>query len=93
MSLPRSWLFVRANESVRLVRYGYGMVVISVEGPGPDKAVQGFQDQGTAQKFLVNLQEKLLADFWTFLGSDVERRILRDRRATRRTSVERRRAW
>ena len=93
MSLPRSWLFVRANESVRLVRYGYGMAVISVEGPGPAKTVQGFQDQCTAQKFLVNLQEKLLADFWTFLGSDVERRILRDRRATRRTSAERRRAW
>jgi hypothetical protein len=93
MSLPRCWLFVRANQSVRLVRYGYGMVVISIEGPGSAKTVHGFEDQGTAQRFLVNQQEKLLADSWTFLGPDVERRIVRDRRATPRTSVERRRSW
>ena len=93
MRSPRSWLFVRANESVRVVRYGYGMVVISVEGPGPAKTLHGFEDQGRAQEFLVSLQEKLQADFWTFRGADVDRRIVRDRRATPRTSVERRRPW
>lgn len=93
MRSPRSWLFVRANESVRVVRYGYGMVVISVEGPGPAKTLHGFEDQCRAQEFLVSLQEKLQADFWTFRGADVDRRIGRDRRATPRTSAERRRPW
>jgi hypothetical protein len=91
MTFPRSWLFLRANESVRVVRYGSGMVVMSIEGPGPAKGVHGFEDQSEAHDFLAGLHQKLLADSWTFEGADAERRIVPDRRSTRRTSPERRR--
>ena len=93
MSLARSWLFLRGDSSVRVVRFGYGMVVITVEGPGSAKTVHGFENERRAQDFLVSVQEKLLADRWTFRGADVERRVLPDRRATPRASGERRRPW
>jgi hypothetical protein len=86
-------LFVRAYESVRVIRDGHDLIVLSVEGPGPAKAVYGFEDEARSRDFLARLHEKLLAGGWSFEGLNVERRSHVDRRAIPRTSPERRRLW
>jgi hypothetical protein len=88
-----SWLFVRGGESVRVVRSGQGIIVLSVQGPGTAKAVYAFDDVGSSQDYLVRLQNKLLAARWSFEGPNAERRSGIDRRASSRTSLERRRSW
>jgi hypothetical protein len=94
MPTPRSsWLFVRANESVRVVLYGQGIVVLSVYGPGPARAVYAFEDEARSQDFLVKLEKKLLRTGWAFQGLNAERRNEMERRANPRTSFDRRRRW
>ena len=84
---------MRAAESVRVVRSGQGVIVLSVQGPGQAKAVYGFYGEASSQDFLVSLQNKLLAERWSFEGPNAERRSGIDRRATSRTTLERRRRW
>ena len=93
ISLATSWLFVRGSESVYVVRNGLGIIVLSVHGPGPAKAVYAFDDEASAQNFLVGLQHKLLAAQWSFDGENVERRREIDPRASSGIAVERRRSW
>ncbi len=92
-SAKSSFLFVRARESIRVIRHGQDLIVLSVEGPGPAKAVYGFEDEARSQDFLAKLHEKLLAGGWSFEGLNVERRSHVDRRASPRTTPERRRPW
>ncbi len=90
---PSSWLFVRASESVRVVRSGQGVIVLSVHGPGPARAVYGFEDEASFQDFLLRLEQKLLESRWSSEGPNVERRSGIDRRTHPRSSHERRRRW
>jgi hypothetical protein len=76
-----------------VVQYGQGVIVLSVYGPGTAKAVYGFEDEARSQDFLVNLEKNLLAAGWSFQGLNAERRSEMDRRASPRTSLDRRRRW
>ena len=89
----RSWLFVRGAESIRVVRHGQGIIVLSVHGPGPARAVYGFEDEARSQDFLANLEKSLLAARWSIERPNAERRSGSDRRTSPRMSLERRRRW
>jgi hypothetical protein len=83
-----SWLFVRGDESIRVVRpEGRGLVVL---GPGALREVRDFGTEADLQEYQVALAERLSELGWVLLGPDVDRRKGTDRRRAPRTTADRR---
>ena len=86
---PASWLFVKGNDSIRIVRpEGFGLIVL---GPGPLRHVHDFKDEAEMQAYQMSVAEELSEQGWMLLGMDVERRSGRDRRGVARGTPNRRR--
>ena len=83
-----AWLFVRGEESVRIVRDPKAFV-LRVEGPGYEREVHAFKDEAEVGEFQRNYEARLLAEGW-MLGASQERRSGRDRRADARGPDRRR---
>jgi hypothetical protein len=83
-----AWLFVRGEESVRIVR-DPGAFVLRVEGPGYEREVHAFKDEAEVGEFQRTYEARLLAEGW-MLGASHERRSGRDRRGTSRGQDRRR---
>ena len=83
-----AWLFLRGEESIRIVRDPRAFV-LRVEGPGYEREVHAFKDEAGVGEFQRIFEERLLADGW-MLGASQERRSGRDRRANSR-GLDRRR--
>jgi hypothetical protein len=83
-----AWLFVRGEESVRIVR-DPGAFVLRVEGPGYEREVHAFKDEAEVGEFQRHYEARLLAEGW-MLGASQERRSGRDRRGNSRGPDRRR---
>ena len=83
-----SWLFLRGDQSIWVERpRGFTMVVA---GPGAQREEHEFRDEAALQDYQGDLADRLTAAGWFLAAHDHDRRQLRDRRALRRESPERR---
>jgi hypothetical protein len=83
-----AWLFLRGEESVRIVR-DPGAFVLRVDGPGYEREVHTFKDEAEVGEFQRNYEARLLAEGW-MLGASQERRSGRERRSNNRGPDRRR---
>jgi len=83
-----SWLFVKGEESIRVVRPGSGGLILL--GPGPLRDVRDFANETDLQEYQVQLAERLGERGWILLAPDAERRSGQERRQTSRMSADRR---
>jgi hypothetical protein len=84
-----AWLFLRGNESVRIVR-DPGVFVLRVEGPGYEREVHAFKTEAELAEFQQSYETRLRTDGWV-LGASQERRSGRERRTNSR-GLDRRRS-
>jgi hypothetical protein len=86
------WLFVRGEESVRVIRAATpeGRARLLVYGPGNRQATHEFQDGVTCTHMESELERQLVADGFT-LEQFTDRRSGVERRGVARGSVDRRR--
>jgi hypothetical protein len=85
---PSSWLFVKAETSIRIVCPGPR--VLDICGPGPARARYSFDDEAAVQKYQMELAEEFSSGGWVLMGENHERRVGRERRVVRRDVPERR---
>jgi hypothetical protein len=85
---PGAWLFVRGEESIRIVRPP-GCALI-IHGPDRTRQRRDFDDEDTLQAFQVSIAERLTEHGWILFGVDVDRRSGKDRRRIARDSLDRR---
>lgn len=78
---PKAWLYVRGNESVRVVLETSSLLVY---GPGPRFSCSRFADPTGAMLHHAQLQRQLLADRFTHEPMLSDRRSGRDRRGKSR---------
>ena len=83
-----AWLFIRGEQSVRLVRPAEGRLLV-VEGPGAERQRREFEDEASLLEFQRDLEERLASEGWE-LRATHERRSGRDRRAEPRGADRRR---
>jgi hypothetical protein len=84
-----AWLFLRGEQSIRLVREASGFV-LRIEGPGYERQVHAFKDEAEVSEFQQEYENGLLSDGWV-LGASQERRAGGDRRSENRGGPDRRR--
>ena len=86
------WLFVRGDESVRVIRAATpeGRARLLVYGPGNRQAAHEFKDGVTCTHMESELERQLVADGFT-LEQFTDRRSGVERRSAARGSVDRRR--
>jgi len=82
-----AWLFLRSEDSIRIVR-DPGAFVLRIEGPGYEREVHAFKNEGEVATFQRNYEMRLTAEGWV-LGASQERRSGRERRADARGSDRR----
>jgi hypothetical protein len=86
---PSSWLFVRGQESIFIMRpRGCSLIV---EGPGSSRQEHNFDDEDAMQAYQMSIAEQLSERGWLLEGVDRDRRSGRDRRAALRPTPDRRR--
>ena len=87
------WLFVRASESVRLIRAATpeGRARLLVYGPGNTQAVHEFQDPAECSTRESEMEQQLVAEGYA-LEQFTDRRSGEERRTAPRGS-DRRRDW
>lgn len=83
-----AWLFLRGEESIRIVR-DPSAFVLKVEGPGYEREVHSFKNEAEVAEFQRKYEARLTGQGWV-LGASQERRSGRDRRAAHRGSDRRR---
>ena len=83
-----AWLFVRGEESVRIVRDPREFI-LRIEGPGYEREVHAFKSETEIGEFQRNYEARLVAEGW-MLGASQERRSGRDRRSNPRGGDRRR---
>lgn len=88
IATSRAWLYVRSDQTVRIVVDG-GTVV--VYGPGPNFSHSRFREEMDAVLHHAALEDALIRDGWTLECLTTERRAGRDRRSVRRPGQDRRR--
>ncbi len=89
MDVPASWLFVKGNESIWIVRpHGFSMIV---SGPGAAGARHDFDNDDDLQKFQIEIAETLTNGGWLLWGVGRHRRGGAERRAGSRGGTDRRR--
>jgi hypothetical protein len=84
---PASWLFVRGQESIWVLR-SEGHVAVC--GPGTIREDYSFDSPMGMEAFQVSFAERLMASGWILWGVDRERRTVPDRRTDERDSPDRR---
>ena len=83
MFIPTSWLFVRKEESVLILRPNETDLLM--RGPGTTRLRHGFTSARALEAFQADLTEDLETAGWTALGEGYDRRQGRtDRRKTAR---------
>jgi hypothetical protein len=86
---PASWLFVRDDQSIWVVRpHGYSMIV---SGPGSEGRRHDFTGEDDLQAFQIEMAEELTGSGWILWGVGRNRRGGMDRRGASRTATDRRR--
>jgi hypothetical protein len=86
---PASWLFVRGDQSIWVVRpHGYSMIV---SGPGTEGRRHDFKGEDDLQAFQIEMAEELTGSGWILYGVGKNRRSGRDRRGASRSVNDRRR--
>ena len=89
MTSPASWLFVKGDQSIWVVRpHGFSMIV---SGPGAASGRHDFESDEQVQQFQIQMAEELTAGGWMLWGVGRSRRSGRDRRAYDRHVPDRRR--
>jgi hypothetical protein len=87
---PSSWLFVRGEESIRVVRPDIQSLIVL--GPGPLRDIRDFRTGADVEAYQIQLAERLSELGWILLGADVDRRRGVDRRQQPRKTADRRQA-
>jgi hypothetical protein len=86
---PSSWLFVRGQESIFIMRpHGCSLIV---EGPGSARQEHNFDDEDAMQAYQMSIAEQLSERGWLLAGVDRDRRSGRERRGVPRATPDRRR--
>ncbi|HEY6362571.1 MAG TPA: hypothetical protein VIX63_15775 [Vicinamibacterales bacterium] len=85
---PASWLFVKGEETVWILRPED--FVLLIYGPGPTQKRHTFDGEASMEGFHVWLAEELMSSGWILWGIDRDRRSGHDRRGTRRDVPDRR---
>jgi len=85
--VPSSWIFTHDQETIYISR-PEGRALI-VRGPGASRQRHEFVDEDALQLYQIAMAEQLAERGWTLYGVDRDRR-LRERRATRRGTTDRR---
>jgi hypothetical protein len=83
-----SWLFVKGDESIRVVCPSSTVLIVS--GPGTSHARYPFGDEAGVQAYQIELAEEFSSGGWVLIGEDYDRRSGRERRAARRDVPDRR---
>jgi hypothetical protein len=84
-----AWLFLRGDESIRIVR-DPEVCALKIEGPGYEREIHAFKDEATLAEFQRDYEAGLASQGW-LLGASQERRSGRDRRTENRGGPDRRR--
>jgi hypothetical protein len=85
---PASWLFVRGDETIWVLRSDRGHVAVC--GPGTAREDYSFENPKGVEAFQVSFAERLIASGWILWGVDRERRSGHDRRTGERDTHDRR---
>jgi hypothetical protein len=88
-AVSRAWLYLRSDESVRIVVDGGH---VAVYGPGLHFSHSHFSDEMDAVLHHAMLEEALIRDGWILEDLTTERRLNGDRRAKSRPMPDRRRS-
>jgi hypothetical protein len=83
----RAWLYVRGDQSVRIVMDGGSLAVY---GPGELFRRQHYDDDAAATLEHSTLEQQLVGDGWSLERMTTERRTSTDRRTTTRADRRRR---
>ena len=86
---PSSWLFVKGDQSVRVVRPP-AVTVLNVSGPGHARARYSFNEETAMQAYQIELAEQFSTAGWVLVGENVDRRSGLERRTAARTTTDRR---
>ena len=81
-AMTDSWLFVKPDAAVRIVRRG--SLTFDVHGPGSAVEQRHFSADTDAVAFLQRAQEELVGSGFRFKGFEAERRERDERREERR---------
>jgi hypothetical protein len=73
----KAWLFVKGNQSVRLLRTERNLLVL---GPGTQRAEHVLENDDAADLLHRQIEANLRRDGWAFEGYGIERRRGPDRR-------------
>jgi hypothetical protein len=84
---PASWLFVRGQETIWVLR-SEGHVAVC--GPGNAREDYSFESPMGMEAFQVSFAERLMSGGWILWGVDRERRTGHDRRTGDRDTPDRR---
>jgi hypothetical protein len=84
---PASWLFVRGQETIWVLR-SEGHVAVC--GPGAAREDYNFESPMGMEAFQVSFAERLMTSGWILWGVDRERRSGHDRRTGERDTPDRR---
>ena len=84
---PASWLFVRGQETIWVLRSA-GHVAVC--GPGDAREDYSFESPMGMEAFQVSFAERLMESGWILWGVDRERRSGHDRRTGERDTPDRR---
>jgi hypothetical protein len=85
-AVDNAWLFVRGNDSVRLVRTERNLLVL---GPGTQRMEHVTETDEAANRLQRQIEAELRRQGWVFEGYGVERRQRPDRRRIPRWSERR----
>ena len=79
-SVETSWLFIRRNETVRVLRRGPAWLQLAIAGPQGARSVLRFGDEDELRSFQLRHEQQLFEDGWRLAGENFERRSQSDRR-------------
>jgi hypothetical protein len=79
-SAETSWLFIRRNETVRVLRRGPTWLQLAIAGPQGARRVLRFGDEDELRSFQLRHEQQLFEDGWRLAGQNYERRSPSDRR-------------
>jgi hypothetical protein len=75
-----SWLFIRRNETVRILRPGPPYLQLAIAGPQGHRTTLRFDREADLEAFQRDHEQQLIKDGWHLDGTDVQRRSGHDRR-------------
>jgi hypothetical protein len=83
-----SWLFVKGDQSIRVVCPSPTVLIVS--GPGTSRSRYPFDDEAAVQAYQIELAEQFSSGGWVLIGEDYDRRSGHERRVARRGAADRR---